>query len=307
MRMEEEILNENSDGLIRIKPHTKRKYRILDKYVKACSQFNNKYQNFAYIDTHGGTGRIIDDKTEEELDGSVLTAAQAQPTWPCYCIEINEDRFSLLKESTENVENINLYCGDCNEIVDDILEDLDLGERFVFCFVDPDALTYRDGSTVKSQITWKTLEKISSFPRTELLFNFMVGTVMRQKGAVQSNPKTSTSRAVSKHLTMLFGTDKWKELDKGDYRGFVRLFIDERFQHYKFKGAVLIRHEDNRGPLYYLIYGTNHSVGSKIMRHSMMKEWVDKTKSYPLTRRNYSSQEKWLDGEYPLRLFIFED
>lgn len=130
---------------------------------------------------------------------------------------------------------------------------------------------------------------------------------MRQSGVYHSNPESLNAQKVASHLTMLFGTDKWKNIDKGDYSSFVKLFISERLQKYNFKGSVLIRLEEKRGPLYYLVYGTNKSVGATIMRHVMMKEWLDKTKSYPLTKSLYKNQTEWLDAEYPAKLFIFED
>ena len=305
--MNEEEIKEENNGLIRTKLHTRRKIRVLEKYLEQCKSFNKKYKNFAYIDTHGGTGKIIDDKTEEKVDGSVLTSAKTNPTWPCYCVEIDPERFVLLQESTKNITNINLFKGDCNEIIDEILNEIQPGERFIFCFIDPDGLIYKSGNSVKYQITWKTIEKIAEFPRTEILINFLVYGVTRESGLYHSNPEGSAAMKVENYLTMLFGSEKWKNIDAGAYKEFVRLFIDERLKKYEFKGAVLIRHEEKRGPLYYLVYGSNNKVGGKIMRHIMMKEWLDKTKTYPLTKGYYKNQEEWLDAYYPLDLFVFED
>jgi len=305
--MNEEEIKEENKGEIRIKKHSRRKIRILEKYLKPCIVFSKKYGNFAYIDTHGGTGKIIDDETGEKVDGSVLTFVKTEPTWPCYCIEIDPKNFALLKENTKNISNINLYKGDCNEKIDEILGEIQPGKRFVFCFIDPDGLVYKSGKLVKYQITWKTIEKIAEFPRTEILMNFYVNAVTRNSGLYHKDPENPAYKKVGSHLTMLFGSEKWKNIDAGDYKKFVRLFIDERFKKYKYKGAILIRQEGkSKGPLYYLVFGSNNSVGGKIMRDIMMGEWKDKTKTLPLTVYG-KTQKEWLNAEYPLDLFVFED
>ncbi len=304
--MNEEEIKEENEGEIIAKKHSRRKIRILEKYLKPCISFSEKYGNFAYIDTHGGTGKIIDDETGEKVDGSVLTFAKTEPTWPCYCVEIDPKRFALLQKNTKNIPNVNLFHGDCNEKIDDILDEIPPGEKFVFCFIDPNKLLYKSGRQVKYQITWETIEKIAKFPRTEILMTFLVTTVMRNSGSYHKNPEGSAMKKIGDHLTMLFGSEKWKIIGKGDYRKFVRLFIDERFKKFKYKGAVLIRHEENRGPLYYLVFGSDSRVGGRIMRDIMMREWLDKTKTYPLSKYN-KTQEEWLNAEYPLALFVFED
>lgn len=178
------------------------------------------------------------------------------------------------------------------------------GRKFVFCFLDPDGLVYNG----YDQLKWETVEKIAKFPRTEVLINVPKFTIMRLAGVVKDYPEAPSSIRMDGHITTFCGSDKWKELDPGDYRGFVRLYISERLKDYKYKGAILIRNVLTRGPLYYLVYGSSSVRGGDIMRDIMKTEWVDiKGGQYPISRFSYSTDKEWLNAEYPLDLFIFED
>jgi len=290
-------------SFLEVKAHSHRKHSILRKYLGACKIFSDKYQNFAYIDTHGGTGEVIDFETRKHDDGSVLVAAKIQPSFQCYVVEIDPGNYKLLQQSTQDYSNVTLYHGDCNEKIDDILKMIPKGRKFVFCFLDPDSLMY--GAYV--QLKWETVEKIAKFPRTEVLINVPTFTIMRCAGVFKDYPEASSSLKMASHLTNFCGTDNWKTLDPGDYRGFARLYISERLTDYQYKGAILIRSVLTRGPLYYLVYGSNSVRGGEIMRDIMKKEWVGIMGMYHLTRHGYKNDKEWLDAQYPTHSFIFED
>ncbi|MDI6847941.1 MAG: three-Cys-motif partner protein TcmP [Candidatus Bathyarchaeia archaeon] len=284
----------SENGLIQIKPHSRKKYTILQKYLGACERFSNKYQNFAYIDTHGGTGQVFDIVDKRACPGSVLTAASIMPNFPCYVVEIDSERYKLLKQHTKRYPNIHLFHGDCNEKIDEILSKINAGGKFVFCFVDPDGLIYRKSGFVCYQLTSETIDKIAKFPRTEILLNLSVEGIMREAGYISCNPENATSQKIEECLTRLFGSNKWKQLDPGDYRGFLRLYITERLKtNYPFRGAILIRDVQTNAPLYYLVYGSKYQLGGKIMRDIMRKEWGYKP--------------PWIDKTHPLTDFVFED
>lgn len=289
-----------------IREHTHRKYTILEKYLRACEKFHNKYQNFVYVDTHGGTGKVVDLNKGERIDGSTRIAGKITPQFPCHSIEINPKRYELLENSAEDFSNIETYLGNCNQIIDDILEEIPTGQKFVFFFIDPNGLKYDGNGFSCNQVEGKTLDKIINFPRSEILLNLPVRAIMGHAGSIKK--KESSSKEMAKRLTNLFGSEEWMKVNAGDYRRFLRLFISERFErNFTCIGAILIRTENLRGPLYYLVFGSNHEVGGKIMRHTMMKELEDMLGMSPLTKHQYETVEEWLDSEYPLDLFIFED
>jgi len=152
------------------------------------------------------------------------------------------------------------------------------------------------------------VEKIAKFPRTEIFVNLPILAIMRDAGYIRNYPEAPSSIKMEGYITVLYGTDKWKGLDPGDYKNFGRLYISERLNHhYKYKGAILIRSVLTRGPLYYLIYGSNSVRGGEIMRDVMKKEWIDVRKGYPVTRYQYRTDREWLDAEYSVTSFIFED
>jgi len=291
-------------NFIEIKAHTRRKYSILGKYLGACKLFSDKYQNFAYIETHGGTGQVIDYETKKPDDGSVLIAAKLQPSFPCYIVEIDPENYKSLQQSTQGCSNITLFHGDCNEKIDEILELIPKNRKFVFCFLDPDSLVY--GSY--EQLKWETVAKIANFPRTEVMINVPTFTIMRLAGIYQDYPEASSSIKMAEHITVFLGSDRWKEFEPGDYREFVRLYISERLNDYRCKGAILIRSVSTRGPLYYLVYGSKSIRGGEIMRDIMKKDWIDaRSGQYPVTRFQHKTDRDWLNAEFPVDLFIFED
>lgn len=291
-------------SFLEIKAHSHRKHNILGKYLGACSIFSQKYKNFAYVDTHGGTGEVIDFDSKKRADGSALLAAKLQPNFPCYVVEIDPDNYKLLEQSTKGFPHVKPFFGDCNDKIDDILKMIPRGEKFVFCFLDPDSLMYG----AYDQLKWETVDKISKFPRTEVLINVPTFTIMRCAGVVKDYPEASSSIKMANHLTNFYGSTNWKNLEPGDYRGLARLYISERLTDYKYKGAVLIRSVLTRGPLYYLVYGSKSERGGQIMRDIVKKEWVENILGHvPVTRYHYKTDKEWLDAEYPISLFIFED
>lgn len=287
---------------VQIKPHSRRKYSILRKYLDACEILSNKYRNFAYIDTHGGTGKVLDLETRKSADGSVLTAAKHQPSFPCHVAEIDRGHYETLRMATSGLRNVTLHFGDCNEKIGEMLRSVG-GGRFIFCFLDPDALVTRIGTP---QLKWTTIEKIARFPRTEILVNLQVFPIMRSAESSKGSSKRTASIKLRDNITALYGTDEWEKLGRGDFRGFLRLFISERLRGYKYKGAILIRQVRVRGPLYYLVYGSNSRTGAKIMRGIMSNEWLSIVGTEPLTKIGKTKTE-WLDFEYSLdKPFIFE-
>ena len=275
-------------GFLEIKEHSHMKYNILRKYLHACEKFSKKYQNFAYIDTHGGSGKVVFKNKFE--DGSPLIVRKVNPNFPSYVIEINPDRCQRLKESIKDLPNITVIQGGCNQKIEKVLKEVPEW-KFVLCFVDPDGLIEDD--TGCYELSWKTVEGIAKRRKTELLLNFPLEAITRFIGYIIkfSNP---TAEKLREALTSFFGTDKWEHtgLNRGQL---LDLYISERLKkHYKYKGATLIKTTTNI-PLYYLIFASKHPIGAKIMRDIMWKEWG-------------KGQQILFDFDetYPLKQFVFE-
>ncbi len=272
-----------TDGPLHIKKHTFQKYDILRKYLKACLTFEKKYQNFAYIDTHGGSGKVVFEG--HEVHGSPLIAAESEAHPQCYAIEIDVGRRLLLRKATTGVPNIEVIGGDCNRKIASLLKQID-DRKFAFCFVDPDGLVYTDGATKVFQLNWTTIEEISRRRNSEILVNLRTQDVIRCVGAMEAEPERADKLA--EDITTLYGTDSWT-LKRTRYQ-LRDLFLD-RLESLGFThvGALNVKSEDNSHQ-YYLIYGSHHSVGAKIMSSNFRISWGFN----PIT-------------ELPLQRFVYDD
>jgi three-Cys-motif partner protein len=297
---------------IEIKAHSLIKYQILRNYLGVCQRFEDYYHNFAYIDTHGGSGQVLDLTDNSRKAGSVLTAAQIQPSFPCYAVEIDDLRFALLNDSARTLKNVELHKGDCNELIHKILLKIERGKRFVFCFIDPCGLVYQSDGKIADQLRFETVEAVAGFPRSEILLNFPIEAIMQTSGVVHSMvADRQTVATMSDHLNKFFGSEDWHQVDPGDYRGFLKTYLEcvkRVAPNYRYRGAILIRSDEKNAPQYYLVYFSQHIRGGKIMRDIMEKQWRDITGAFPLTRHKYPTINEWREAEYPVeKPFIFED
>lgn len=293
------------------KPHAEQKYAILGKYLAACGNFARKYRNFAYIDSHGGSGLIeMEDNAPlfspglRQTPGSPLIAARAIQAWskhsqfPCHVIEIHPGRYATLRQSTAAYPWIKTHHGDCNVLLPDILKATATG-AFVLCFVDPDGLVYSgpgSGAGIP-QFSWSTMEQIASREKVELLLNFPLEAILRTTGYYQKRSDQSAAQAMAVHLTDFYGRESWQRLH--GKRQFLDCYLDRlRKLNFPYLGAYYV----NRGglPLYYLIYGTRNSVGAKIMRDVMRGEWET-------VHSIWAAEAAQVGLDHPLQGFIFDN
>jgi len=255
-----------ANGLIQISKHTFQKYNILRKYFKACLNFEKIYKNFAYIDTHGGSGNVLFEG--QQIHGSPLIAAESEAHPQCYAIEINQERRLLLRKAIAGMPNIKIIEGDCNKEISSLLRQIE-NWKFTFCFLDPDGLVYLDGATKVFQLTWPTIEEISRRNNSEILVNLRSQDILRCMGAMEAEPERASKLA--EDITALFGTDAWTSKRT---RFKIRDFFLDRLQSvgFTYLGAVNVR-SDLDSHQYYLIYASHHEVGAKIMNSNFKMEW----------------------------------
>jgi len=289
------------NGFLEIEPHTLHKYNILRKYLNVCKIFDKHYSNFVYVDTHGGSGAVL--LKGKKVNGSPLIAAHWTPSFPCHIVEIDPKTYQCLCQSTSSCSNAHTYHGDCNKLITKILSKIPKWQKFVFCFVDPSSLVYRgsDG-TVCDQLCAETVGAIAEFPRSELLLNFPLESILRCAGDYFNNPNEPRAVANGERVTTFMGSTNWQDIPERERnrRAFLELYLDEMLESYLFKGAILIRSEEKNLPLYYLVYTTHNQTAAKIMRDIMKKEG-DFPLHYKLT-----GEPQTLNEVYPLERFIFE-
>jgi len=251
-----------------IKDHTLTKHRILKKYLRACEKFHGKYQNFCYVDTHGGSGMVSYEG--KERTGSPLIAANIHP-YPCHVVEIDPKRFSCLEESARPYSHISVYNGDCNQKIEEILKQI-ASWKFIFCFIDPDGLMYHGSKGFSClQLKYETVEKVANHPKTEILLNFPLESLIRCGAFIKKNPSDARTPKMIEDMDLFFGTPSWidEEVEK---RAYLDMYTERLASYYNYIGAICIR-GPTRTPLYYLVYASKHPVGGKIMRDIMKTEW----------------------------------
>lgn len=305
MSMQLRVIKMGSDRILQIQPHTQHKYSILRKYLGVCKTFNRHYSNAFYIDTHGGSGQVS--LEGQSIDGSPRIAASTLD-FPCHIIEIDPERFKSLCESTNGCSNVTTYNGDCNQLISSILNKVPQYQRFVFCFVDPESLTYTgEDGTIYDQLCADTVRMISGFPRSELLLNFPLHAILRC--AVDWIKHSTEPRAIStgKRVSTYMGSENWRGISfsetnpEHNRRAFLELYVDEMLGNYPYKGSILIRSEEKKLPLYYLIYASHNMRAASIMRDIMKKEG-----NYSLYIDLATGEPQTLDSVYPLEKFIFD-
>jgi three-Cys-motif partner protein len=255
-----------ANGFIQIQKHTLQKYNILRKYFEACLKFEKIYKNFAYIDTHGGSGKVLFEG--QQVHGSPLIAAESKVHPECYAIEIDEERRLLLRKAVSGIPNIKIIGGDCNKEIGSLLRQIE-NWKFTFCFLDPDGLVYPKGATKYFQLTWATIEEISRRTNSELLVNLRSQDILRCMGLIDAEPEKASK--VVEDITALLGTDLWTS-KRTRYK--IRDFFLDRLQSigFTYLGCVNIKSEGNSHQ-YYLIYASHHEVGAKIMNSNFKMEW----------------------------------
>jgi three-Cys-motif partner protein len=271
------------NGFVEIKPHWQTKHRILGKYLNACLTFQQKYNNFAYVDSHGGSGKVLLDG--KQVDGSPLIAAKQLRNFPCHITEIDAESFQRLRESANGISNIYPQNGDCNVLVPEIISKIE-SWKFCLCFVDPDGLVYHKGSQKFMQLTSQTIDSIAnsvanSGPKTELLLNFQAISILRTMGFVEKLPEDDRTPIMAEDITALYGCEDWESARTR--RELLDIFIDRRLKPFEYKGTFLV--EDNGHPLYYLVYASHNIVGARIMKDIMGREYGQLLlEDYPLER-----------------------
>jgi len=265
---------------LHVKEHTLTKYRIHEKYLRACLVFQKNYDNFAYIDTHGGSGNVY--YKGRLRAGSPVIAAKTLK-FPCHIIEIDPYRFKALQESVKCYPHVRVYYGDCNKVIDRVLSRIECRRRFFLCFIDPDGIVYNGVSGKCLQLTWNTVEKIAGFPRSEILLNFPLEAIIRLMGFIRER-RSYLSQQYSEYLTSFFGEESWMNyihLRGERLRNALLSIYKEKLQkHFEYFGAFLVR-TSRCVPVYYLIHTTNHPVGAKIMYDIFMKEIGERGKDTP--------------------------
>jgi len=163
-----------SDGYLAlvIGPWAKEKLFYIQRY---CEIFNSgmksKWPVRTYTDIFAGSGRCVIEETGEEVDGSPLIALQCKVPFTQYVFnDINPSAVQSLKGRTGSFTsaNINLFNGDCNELIEDFRSKLP-PSSLDFCFIDP----------LNWEIKFNSIRKLTKDRNMDLAITFHTGSIKR--------------------------------------------------------------------------------------------------------------------------------
>lgn len=244
------------------------KLHHLDHYLQAYSTAAKTSIKRAYLDAFAGCGKCMLKDTGTVIDGSALRALKTVPAFTEYhFIEIDRGLARHLRENVGQGANINVYEGDCNQvIVDEVLRPGKMSQRAAsFAFLDPPGLNLK----------WSTIEALSKYRydpinrrKMELLILYPFDMVIDAK---------LFNLSVADTMDAFLGGSEWRNaLAESQRLGEKRPQRRERFVQFycdKLKGLgyeYVYPHGpiyDKSRPLYYFVFATDHPAGDTIMRN----------------------------------------
>lgn len=285
-----------------IEPHTRAKHEILRYYLKAWFPILSRWSGrIIYLDGFAGPGVYAGGE-----DGSPVIALQTAVEHKLrkrfteimfFFIEKDPKRAYLLTQVLEKrfpnlPKNIKYGVRDAEfaPTLEEVLNELEKqGSKLAptFAFLDPFGF---------SGFPMKLIGRMMSYEKCEVLITFMAGFVKRFLDELREPA-----------LNALFATQEWKKAGSiSDSEKRLRFLLDLYERQLKnVGGAEYVRSFGMIGPynqvIYYLVYGTKHWKGLKVMKDAMWK--VDRRGNYTfsdLTDVNqkyiidYQSESHWV-------------
>jgi three-Cys-motif partner protein len=225
-----------------------------------------------------GPGKIqIRDVGTVALGSPLLALTTEHPFTGYHFVDSDPNSIAALKsrcEASPLNDRVHIYTGDCNVVVNEIVARLKRDERrsLNLAFLDPEGL----------ELEWKTVAKLASIRRMDLVINYPEGGLNRvMKKLVNSPEQTSVDR--------YFGTDAWRGIYQEwakSHRGSVHgqlidlyrsqlktLGYREIRQSDKLGDEPLMRNVKRKAPLYRILFSSKHPLGKKFW-HSVTRRDV---------------------------------
>jgi len=188
-----------------IGPWSEIKLEIIGDYATEYSKIITQQEvplHHVYIDAFAGPGRHISKTTGGMVLGSPANALLVQPPFREYhFIDIESSRVEDLQRLARDREEINVYQGDCNEILLSKVfprvawEDYRRG----LCLLDPYGM----------HLDWKVIEAAGRMRSLEVFLNFPVADMNRN---VLWKDPTRVSNDHAARMTRFWGDESWRNV-----------------------------------------------------------------------------------------------
>jgi len=178
------------------------KLEILKKYATAYSTIlTNNRLHHSYIDAFAGAGQHISKRTKELIPGSPLNALNIEPPFESlYLIDLDAARVGQLQTLTSGRRNVQVYGGDCNEILlRDVFPNIKYEEyRRALCILDPYGL----------HLKWTVIAEAARLNTIEIFLNFPVldmnrNVLWRKEGAAPEDVQ---------RMDDFWGDESWRDI-----------------------------------------------------------------------------------------------
>lgn len=277
-----------------LEPHTKAKHEILENYLKAWLPIlSQRSERIIYLDGFAGPGVY-----EGNEDGSPVISLKTalEHTLKHFFKEIlfvfiekKADRATKLKEVLTQrfpdlPKNIKyaVIGAEFAPTLDEVLCEIEKNDAKLaptFAFLDPFGF---------SGFPMKLIGRMMDYKKCEVLITFMASFINRFTDELRESV-----------LTELFATEEWKKVrnipDPEQRRRFLLDLYET--QLIQVGGAKYVRSFEMvnkyNQPIYYLIYGTKHPLGLKVMKNAMWK--VDYRGTYKFSDLTDVNQKYLID------------
>jgi three-Cys-motif partner protein len=245
------------------------------EYSKIMSAQRNPNLDHGYIDAFAGAGQHISKTTGEMVPGSPANALLVQPPFRDYhFIDIQSSRVDELQRLARERPEVNVYPGDCNEILLTEVFPRFQWEKYrrALCLLDPYGL----------HLDWKVIEAAGRMKSIEVFLNFPVADMNRN--ALRKDPK-GVSPEQAARMTRFWGNDSWRQVaystvgnlfgweEKTDNDTIAAAFRDRLMQvaGFQYVAEPLAFKNSRDAKIYYLFFASNKPVAQGIVQHIFNK------------------------------------
>jgi three-Cys-motif partner protein len=211
--LSQDYLEEKDDGLSMRSSgdYAEDKLRILEAYIHIfiVSMRNKQWPAINYVDLQAGPGKNIFGSNKVKFGSPLIALTAPYPFTNYWFVEQGNAEFSALNKRvavSPHAAKVKMLQGDCNIVVDSIIDEIraidkkpKTGDKWSnslnLAFLDPEGL----------ELNWKTVEKLGSLAKMDLIINFSTSGFTRNADAVLE--KENQTR-----LDTFFGTFEWRSV-----------------------------------------------------------------------------------------------
>ncbi len=258
---------------------TEVKLEIVKKYAAAYATILAKQpgiKRFIYIDGFAGSGKVWSEDTQAEILGSAENALSINPRFSeFHLIDLDKTKASQLKELKKRHENIEVYEGNCNEI---LLEKVFPRCKFEdrargLCLLDPYGL----------HVHWPVLLAAGQMKTIEIFYNFSI--MDANMNVLKHIPEKVTEKS-KKRMDKAWGDRSWTQVayteqpslfgpqpQKTDNDALATAFRQrlQKVAGFDYVPEPMPMRNSNGSIIYYLFFASSNSTGEKIVKEIFEK------------------------------------